>query len=183
MEDEKIVALYWARDPDAIRHTAEKYGGLCGRIAGSLLGDARDAEECVSDTYQRTWDSVPPSRPVQLAAYLGRIVRNLCLSRYRAGRAQKRYGGMEQMLEELEECLPGRESVEQELEAKELSAFLDRWLGTLGNEDRALFVRRYWYGDSVSALAKERGKTVNQVSLRLYRMRQGLREQLERRED
>ena len=89
MEDEKIVALYWARDPDAIRHTAEKYGGLCGRIAGSLLGDARDAEECVSDTYQRTWDSVPPSRPVQLAAYLGRIVRNLCLSRYRAeiGRA------------------------------------------------------------------------------------------------
>ena len=87
------------------------------------------------------------------------------------------------MLEELEECLPGRESVEQELEAKELSAFLDRWLGTLGKEDRALFVRRYWYGDSVSALAKERGKTANQVSLRLYRMRQGLREQLERRED
>ena len=86
------------------------------------------------------------------------------------------------------EPLPGRAGAETLRghgadAAKELSAFLDRWLGTLGKEDRALFVRRYWYGDSVSALAKERGKTANQVSLRLYRMRQGLREQLERRED
>lgn len=179
MEDEKIIALYWARNPDAIRCTAEKYGGFCGRIAGNILSDARDAEECVSDTYQHTWESVPPSRPAALRAYLGQIVRNLCLSRYRANRARKRYAGMEQMLEELEECLPGRESVEQAMEAKELSALLNRWLDTLEKDDRTLFVRRYWYGDSVSALARQRGRTANQVSLRLYRMRQSLRELLE----
>lgn len=179
MEDTGIIALYWQRDERAIAETDTKYGSLCRRIAMNILRCFSDSEECVSDTYLRAWDTMPPQRPESLRAYLGRIVRNLSISRYRALHAQKRYAGAEVLLSELGECVSAPESVSHRAEAGELTELIERWLGTLGGEDRALFLRRYWYGDAVGELAGELGVRPNALTKRLTRLREGLRRYLE----
>ena len=115
MEDQGIIRLYFNRDQEAIRQTDRKYGRQCRRTARNILAIPEDAEECVNDTYLAAWNTIPPERPRTLGAYLGRIIRNLSISRYRANHAQKRYAGLEAMLSELEECVPGRADVEAEL--------------------------------------------------------------------
>lgn len=179
MEDSQIIDLYWNRDQQAIEETADKYGGLLTRISQNILRSPRDAEECVNDTYLAAWNTIPPERPRTLGAYLGRIIRNLSISRYRANHAQKRYAGLEAMLSELEECVPGRADVEAELERRELGALLSSWLDALPREERDLFLRRYWYGEAVQDLAREAGLTPNQASQRLFRLRGLLRTMLE----
>ena len=106
MDDAAIIELYWARDEDAIVQTQQKYGPYCRTIAKNILGVPEDAEECVSDTWHRAWNAMPPQRPDSLGAFLGRIVRNLSISRWRRERAQKRYAGLEEQLSELEDCPP-----------------------------------------------------------------------------
>lgn len=179
MEDQHIIRLYFDRDQEAIRQTDRKYGGQCRRTARNILTVPEDAEECVNDTYLAAWNTIPPERPRTLGAYLGRIVRNLSISRYRINRAQKRYAGMEALLSELEECVPGRENVEVELERRELGKLLSCWLDALPREERDLFLRRYWYGEAVQDLAREAGLTPNQASQRLFRLRGMLRSLLE----
>ena len=179
MEDEAIIALYHARSEQAITETQKKYGAFCSRIARGLLSRREDAEECVSDTWLAAWDRMPPERPGALRAFLGRIVRNLSISRYRALHAQKRFAGVELMLSELEECVPAPDTVERTLEARELAQLLEGWLNGLSPDDRALFLRRYWYGDAVQALAKACGQSPNHVSQRLRRLRLRLRAALE----
>lgn len=179
MEDPAIIELYWARDEDAITQTDRKYGPLCRSLAYNILSDREDSEECVNDTWHRAWDTMPPQRPDSLRAYLGRIVRNLSISRLRRRTARKRGSGLELMLSELSDCVPDPHSPEQETDARELAAIISRWLRTREQEERVLFVRRYWYGEAVSDLARQWGATPNQMAKRMFKLRQSLKQTLE----
>ena len=180
MEDIRIIDLYWLRDETAIRETDTKYGAFCHRMAMNILHSFQDSEECVSDTYTRCWDTMPPQRPGSLRAYLGTIIRNLSISRYRAYHAQKRFGGAEVLLSELQDCVPAPENIQRTVEAEELGGLISVWLDTLDREDRALFIRRYWNGDAVKELAGELGIRPNALTKRLLRLREGLRGHLEK---
>lgn len=132
MEDQKIIQLYWDRDEGAIPATADKYGGYCASIAHSILSDPQDAEECVNDTWLAAWNAMPPHRPAQLSTFLGKLTRNLSFNRWKARRADKRGGGqLPMVLDELGECVSGREDVEGEVDRKELARAIGRFLSTL----------------------------------------------------
>ena len=180
MEDHLIVGLYWKRDESAITESQRKYGGFCHRIAESILVVREDAEECVSDTWVRAWNSMPPQKPDSLRAFLGRIVRNLSISRYRAEHAKKRYAGMELLLSELGECVPVAGSVEEAVDASELSRYLSDWLRTLPELERRIFVCRYWNGETVRELARWSYMSSSAVQRTLTRLRNQLRAHLER---
>jgi len=177
MEDSSIIALYFARDERALAETAGKYGAFCRRIADHLLAQREDAEECVNDTWHAAWMRIPPAVPQSLRAFLGRITRDLAISRLRAREADKRGGGA--LLAELDECVPAAEDVQRALERRELSEVIGAWLRAQTADDRALFLRRYWYGDAVRDLARERGATANGTAQRLRRLRASLRRTLE----
>lgn len=180
MEDGQIIELYHRRDEAAIGETDKKYGGLCRSIAMNILSVREDAEECVSDTYHAAWRKMPPERPGSLRAFLGRITRNLSISRYRANHAQKRYDGLEIMLSELDDCVPSSQDIETQLDHSLLADAISRWLDSLPGEDRRLFIRRYWYGDSVQTLAREEGCPANRMAQRMLRLRRGLKTALEK---
>lgn len=175
MVDEEIVSLYLARKEEAIRETDRKYGAYCRQISKNILTVREDAEECVNDAYHAAWTHIPPDEPVSLKTYLGRLIRNLAIGRYRKNHAAKRYAGTEILLSELEDCVPGAASPERAAEAKELTEELTNWLRSLEAEDRILFLRRYWYGVSVKQLAQERGCKPNAAAQRLYILRGSLR--------
>ena len=179
MEDNQIIDLYFCRDESALTETAKKYGTFCQRVAMNVLSIREDAEECVNDTYHTAWNQIPPTKPDSFKAFLGRIVRNFAISKYRALHAKKRFNGLEVMLSELGDCVPATESVEQEIEAKELTEHINTWLAGLKKEDRVLFVRRYWYGDDVRELAKRCGVTATQMTQRMLRLRRKLKVFLE----
>ena len=181
MEDLRIVELYRRRDEQAIVETDCKYGAYCRRISENILSLREDADECVNDTYHAAWTHIPPDAPLSLRGYLGRIVRNLSLSRYRKNRAAKRYEGMELLLSELNDCVPAPDCPEKTLEGAELTEYLNAWLRSLDADDRALFLRRYWYGDSVKSLAAAAGCTANQMAQRMLILRKRLRGFLEKK--
>lgn len=141
----------------------------------AAIKDREDAKECVNDTWYAAWNRMPPDRPSSLGAFFGRITRNLSVSRWRREHARKRYNGIEILLFELEDCVPASGSVEESWERKQLALLICAWLDSLAEEDRRLFVRRYWYGDPVKELAAERSEGANAVSQRLSRLRRGLR--------
>ena len=179
MEDEAILTLYFARDPEAIAETEKKYGVFCTTIARNILTLREDAEECLNDVLHAVWNRIPPLRPENMKAFLGRLTRNAAIDRYRREHAQKRYAGMELLLSELNDCLPSPDTAEQTMERKELGERISDWLDALPNEDCALFVRRYWYGESVQSLAKRCGISPNAMSHRLLELRKKLRKKLE----
>ena len=179
MEDLEIISLYWRRDETAITETDRKYGPFCHRIALNILSSHQDSEECVNDTYQKTWETIPPTKPDSLRAYLGRIVRNLSISRYRTHHAQKRFSGMEVLLSELEDCVPVPDQIHQQVEAEELGRLISSWLRGLPEDDRAIFLRRYWNGEAVKELARDAGLRPNAMTKRLLRLREDLRRYLE----
>lgn len=182
MEDSEIVALYWARNPGAIEATAGKYGGYCKTIAQNITGSAEDAEECVNDAYLRAWNSIPPRRPENLSAYLGKLVRHLSFDRWRSAKAAKRGGGeMEPVLDELAECIPGGGSVEGEVDRRELLRYIDGFLDGLPREKRRIFLCRYWSALPVSEIAKRFGRTEGSVSVLLSRTRNQLKRYLTER--
>ena len=178
MEDYQIVDLYWARSEQAIRRTDEKYGRMLGSISYSLLSSREDAEECVNDTYMEAWQRMPEDRPVYLGAYLSKIIRCLSVDRFRATHRQKR-GGMGQILEELTECIPGGETPEEAYENRTLSETINRFLENLDEEKRRIFVRRYFYSDSVESIASRMKIGTSKVKTTLYRLRIALKERLE----
>jgi len=179
MDDLAIVELYHRREERAITESDKKYGALCRSIALRLLGIREDAEECVNDTWHAAWNQMPPDRPQALGAFLGRITRNLSVSRWRRDHAKKRYDGIEVLLSELEDCVPAPGTVEEELDRRQLARLISAWLDGLADEDRRLFIRRYWYGEAVKALAGPRGMGANALSQRLLRLRKDLRAFLE----
>ncbi len=178
MTDTEIIDLFFARSEQAIAALSQQYGRLLRHTADNILGSPEDAEECVNDSYLAVWNTVPPKRPDPLPAYCLRIVRNLSLSLLRRRGAQKRDSAYDCALDELSETLAGPESVEDACDARLLGACIDRFLDTLEVEDRVLFVRRYWFGDSVRELAAMLGCGENRLSVRLFRLRGRLKETL-----
>lgn len=179
MEDSKIIQLYWNRDESAIPVTSKKYGAYCTSIARNILKNEEDTEECVNDTYFNAWNAMPPQRPSVLSAFLGRITRNLSFNRYKLLHTQKRGGGeLPLVLEELTEVVSGKESVEQELERKELLAEINSFLAGLPKEKRQMFVRRYWYAEPVNEIAKRFGVSESSATMTLKRVREQLKEKL-----
>ena len=177
MEDTRIIDLYWARSQEAIGQTKIKYGRLIYSICVRILRIAEDALECENDTYLRAWDSMPPQRPDHLSAYLGRIARNLSLDRYEREHAQKRGGTqIPLILEELEECIPSSSDSGLPVELRDL---LNRFLEGQTERARMLFVRRYWFGDSVKEIAQMYGLGESRVKMTLLRSRTTLRQYLE----
>ncbi len=175
MKDEQIIELYLQRREKAVSETQAKYGSYCFCIAKNILGIKEDAEECVNDTWNLTWNKIPPVIPISLKAFLGKLVRDLSLSRYRANHAKKRYSKMEVMFEELEECIPSDFDVEQNFARQHLAETLNRWLDHLSKEDRVLFIKRYYYGDAVKNLAKVHGFTENQMAQKMMKLRKSLK--------
>lgn len=182
MEDKNIVQLYWDRDEKAISASEKKYGAYCRSIAHNILGNREDEQECVNDTWLGAWNSMPPHRPNVLSVFLGKITRNLSLSRYRRQSAQKRGGGQAALvLEEIEEIVSGGESVEQEVDRRELVEAINDFLASLPETRRSIFLCRYWYMDSVGEIAQRFGMTENYVSVTLSRLRAKLQKYLAER--
>lgn len=180
MEDAAIVALFWERNERALTETAAKFGAYCRKIAMNILGSTRDAEECENDTLLAAWNSMPDNRPDRLAPYLGRITRNLALDRSDAARAQKRGGGQAALvLEELEDCLPAPDGVEEQFDAAETARRISAFLRTLPEETRRIFVRRYWYCDPSADIAARLGISEAKVRVTLHRTRKKLAAYLE----
>ena len=179
MEDKTILELYVQRSERAITETAAKYGPYCGAVAERILGCPEDVEEILNDTWLAAWKDIPPSQPACLRAYLGRITRNLALSRFRFYRTKKRFSGLETLLSELEDCLPDPRTPEGELDRRELVRVLQDWTDGLEAEERRLFVRRYWHGVPVKRLAREAGVSQNAMAQRLARLRRSLKTRLE----
>ncbi len=179
LEDARIVRLYLDRDEGAIPATAEKYGGYCKTIAKNILNNEEDAEECVNDTYLSAWNTIPPQIPENFAAFLGKITRNLSLSRHRQNTAYKRGGGeFHLVLDELSELLSGNTDVEKEICTKELTDAVNKFLDTLSPKDRGIFICRYWYADSTKEIAARRSMKEGTVSMTLTRLRRKLRKHL-----
>lgn len=180
MEDSEIIALFFARSEQAIQALADKYGRIFQNLAGNILANRRDAEECINDTYLGVWNRIPPSRPENLAAYVCRITRNLALKRYESNNAKKRKSQYDIAYEELENCLYTAADPAIICEKKELIRLIETFLDSLKQEDRILFIRRYWFADSVLEIAAKTGMTPNNVSVRLARTRDKLKIYLER---
>lgn len=166
MSDEEIIALYFARDEQALVKTDAKYGPYCFRLANAILPQREDAEETVNDTYLKAWQTIPPKKPTVLRMFLAKITRNLAFSRWRNLTAQKRSGGeMELVLEELEECVGSKEEVGAELDAKELVHTIGKFLDTLPQQDQNIFLRRYFFLEDAGMISNRyslRRDTVNQ---------------------
>ena len=177
MEDKRIFQLLWQRAESAIEVMTKHYGPRLYRTAMNILGRHQDAEESVNDTYLAVWDAIPPETPEPLAGYVYKTGRNLALKRLRHDTAQKRRRDYDLSLEELEGCLAGA-SLQDEIDARLLGRAIDRFLDTLPAQSRILFLRRYWFGDSVMDIAKDRGMTQNAVSVSLSRTRDKLRSYL-----
>lgn len=179
MDDQQIIALYWRREESAITETAKKYGGYCHTIARNITGSTQDAEECVSDTWLGAWNAMPPHRPSRLNLFLGKITRSLAADRFRAKNAEKRGGGeIPLALEELRECVPA--VTDRQVEDRELAESINAFLHTLPVRDCNLFLRRYWYGESLQTIAGRYGMKLNTVKTNLYRSREKLRRHLEK---
>lgn len=178
LEDSKIIALFDERSEQAIVELDRKYGVAVKKTASNILYNKQDVEECANDTYLAVWNTIPPQKPKPLISYVCRIARNLAVNRAYAKAAAKRNAAYDLALDELEECIPSGFDLETELEARELSAAINRFLAGLPAEDRKLFVRRYWYSYSVTELAAITRTTPNRISVRLFRIREKLRRAL-----
>lgn len=179
MEDQTIVALYWARDPRAVAESSAKYGSYCLSIARQILSDPRDAEESVNDTWVGAWRSMPPHKPQLLRAFLGKITRRISLNRLRGAGTLSRGGGQAELaLEELAECADGQ-SGEDALEQRELVRLIDAFLDALPDTEQRVFVCRYWYLDSIADIAARFGFSESKVKSMLHRTRIRLRRRLE----
>ena len=181
MNDERIVALYWERDEQAIRLTREQYGTYLFSIAFQLLANREDSEECENDTYLAAWNVMPPQRPNVLSAFLAKIIRNLSLKKWRQSHAQKRGGASVPLaFDELEDCIADDRSFREELEAQELAEHINTFLRMLGESERRVFVCRYFYGDPISDIAERFGFGESRVKTMLMRTRNKLRAHLEK---
>lgn len=179
MDDTGIIQLYWDRNDQAILETDKKYGKYCTLIARNILGNCEDAEECVNDTYLNAWNAMPVHWPEQMSTFLGKITRNLSFNRYKHDHTQKR-GGSEipLVLEELAECVSDVSTVEQVIDRKELVRAINDFVFYLPPVKQCLFIRRYWYADSVSDIAKNCEMSPGNVSKQLERIRKQLKKHL-----
>lgn len=181
MEDNAIIELYWQRSEAAIAETSTKYGNYLHSISYNILANAEDAEECVNDTYNAAWHSMPPNRPSVLSVFLGSIARRISIDLWRKHNALRRGGGETALaLDELEECIAVNTYVEQEIERRELNRVINDFLKALPGTERQVFMCRYWYMDSVSSISEQFGFSESKVKSMLFRTRKRLRTVLEK---
>ena len=173
MEDEQIIELYFHRDEAALTETANKYGTFCLRIAMNVLSVKEDAEECVSSTYMKTWVTIPPQRPGFFYAYIAKICRHLALDRLDWKSAVKRKAEVVSLTQEMEQCIPDR-SHDRKLEGEEIGQVLNRFLDSISLESRLIFMRRYWYTDSIQEIAARYNISQSKVKTQLHRTRNKL---------
>lgn len=178
MEDKKIIGLFFERSEQALQELDVKYGKLCHKIAQNILNNPSDAEECVNDTYLGVWNSIPPNHPESLVSYVCKIVRNIACKRYHHNTASKRNSMYDVAFEELEECFVSTKDVESEIESNQLTETIEQFLDTLNQEDRVIFMRRYYFSDSYAEISELTGLTEKNVSVRLTRLRSKLRDYL-----
>ena len=179
MDDKKIVDLFFERKEAAISELSVKHGNLFRKIAYNVLGNDADAEECINDAYLAVWNAIPPNQPLSLAAFVSKIVRNIAVTRYHRQTAEKRNSHYDVALDEILDYIPSDDR--DSADTTELSEAFNAFLGTLHEEDCALFVKRYWYGESVTDLAAEWEMTPHYISVKLSRTREKLRKFLEKR--
>ena len=170
MEDTKIIELYWMRNEDAIAETEAAYGRRLRRLASRILGNSEDAEESVSDTYMKTWETIPPKRPTYFYAFIASICRHLSLHKVDWNQAAKRNAEVVTLTQEMELCIPDT-SRDREMEAKEIGKALNAFLEGLPQQTRMIFLRRYWHVDTIAEIAQRYGITESKVKMQLSRTR------------
>ena len=176
MDDAMIIDLYFDRNEQAVDETARKYGNYCFTISKNILKNEGDAEECVNDTYLKAWNNIPPTKPLKLGTFLGRITRNLSLDRYKFNRTKKREGSeFELLLTELEDCISSDLTVEAEFDSNFVVQIINEWLLSQITENRKLFVRRYWHAESIKDLGNNYQMSESKVKSILFRMRKNLK--------
>ncbi len=180
MKDQQITAMLYARSELELEQLKKKYGPLFARIARDFLGCQADVEEIMNDLYFALWNRIPPDRPENLSGYALRILRNLCIKRFHSNNAQKRGSQYQVALEEIAPYLPGGQTPEEVLSAKELTRVLNAFLREQGEEDRSIFIRRYYLAETPAQIGRAMGRSGHFVSVRLHRMREKLRESLVR---
>ncbi len=182
MEGKEIIELFFKRDESAVEKTAETYGSYCKKIAMNILDSYEDSEECVNDAFLKAWELIPPNRPEKLSAFLGKLTRNLAINKLKYRSAEKR-GSLKSdlILDELSEVISDNSSVELEQERKELIREINGFLRKLPGQKRNVFIRRYWYCDSVKEIAVSNGLSENNVSVILNRTRKKLKQHLEKK--
>lgn len=179
VEDAKIIELYFKRDPDAIAETERSYGRQLQRLAEGIMKNYEDGQECVSDTYMKAWETIPPQKPNYFYAYLAKICRYFAFGRLDWKQAQKRQAEVVVLTEEMELCIPDN-SQEREAEGKAIGRAITAFLGTMTLENRLLFMRRYWYCESIAEIAQRYRISESKVKTRLHRIRKQLKVHLER---
>ena len=179
MEDAEIVELFWARNEDAIKETDAVYGRRLNALAKNILQSREDAEESVNDTYMETWKAIPPQRPRYFFAFLAAICRHLSLTRLDWNMAAKRKAEVVSLTEDMEQCIPDA-SHERTMRGKELGRILDAFLESLPKDSRVIFLRRYWYVDTIAEIARQYGMTESKVKMQLSRTKEKLRIYLEK---
>ena len=179
MEDEKIIELFFARSEEAIRQTDIVYGKRLLNLSKNIAKNEQDAQECVNDTYLRTWDTIPPQKPKYFFAYIARLCRNLSLDKLDWNNAQKRHWSVVSLTEEMEMCIPDPVR-DREMEAKELGKLLDAFLRTQSKENQMVFLRRYWFADTIAEIAARYGISESAVQMRLSRTKTRLCTYLEK---
>lgn len=181
MKDNDIIELFWKRSENAITETSIKYGKYCFKIAQNILDNEKDSEECVNDAYLKVWNHIPPQRPNNFAAYLGRTTRNTALDKYKNTNRKKRgQGQTEEVLEELTGCIPSNNNTEYIADNIVLAEVLNKFLSTLPTNTRKVFMQRYWYMSSVKEISKELGYSESKVKMLLLRTRNELKLLLEK---
>ena len=181
MDDVKIVELYFERNETAISETKAKYGNYCYSIAYNILKNNEDAEECENDTYLEVWKNIPPQKPKIFSAYLGTITRQKAIDKWRRKTANKRGGGEIQLsLQELENCISDDKAIGDEIVAEELARRISEYLRTLPQKERNVFIRRYWYFDSIGQISERYGYGQSKVKMMLKRTREKLISELEK---
>ena len=182
LDDKSIIELFFGRSEKALEELDSKYGKLCHKLSHNILNNKLDAEECVNDAYLSVWNAIPPAKPDPLRAYLCKVVRNLSLKFYYKKTAEKRNSAYDIAMQELEDCLSAPDAVEAELETRELTHMIEGFLETLSEENRVIFLRRYWFSDSYAEIAERVGISEKSVSMRLVRIRNQLKQYLVERE-
>ena len=182
IDDEKIIELFFERSEQGIRELDIKYGKVCHTLSYHIVGNRQDAEECVNDAYLGAWNAIPPTRPNPLLSYIVKIVRNISLKIYWRKEAAKRSGHYTIALAEIEGCIADQKTVEDEIEARELARIIGEFLDTLTLENRVIFMRRYWFADSYKDIAEFMGLSEKNISVRLTRIREKMKQYLIERE-
>lgn len=181
MDDSKILNLYWERSETAISETSKKYSKFCYYISFNILHNKEDVEECINETYLRAWNSMPPKYPDKLSAFLGKIIRNLSLNKFKSYITEKRGLGQTKLsLSELEDCIPSQNSIEESTKEIILVGAINDFLSTLPKIKRIIFVRRYWYMSEINTIAKQYNMSESKVKSMLFRIRNQLKNYLEK---